>query len=212
MTTEQTAHATQTAAEAVTTETPSTEAQTPATQTQATTETKAVEAKAEEIKPTEAPAKVIPEKYEFQVPDGSLLTKEEIIKAEAFAKEKGMSQEEAQVYLQGEHEKFQQVFEARKAAFDQQVESWKKESMNDPEIGGDNFAKNMEFAKRAIEKHGSPEMIELLNQTGLGNHRSFVKFFAKYGAEFADDQAVAPNAHGTIEDRMARLYPTMIKN
>lgn len=211
MTTENTANATQGAETTVSQETPATETQSTETQPKATTETQAQETKVEEQKTQEQSAKVIPEKYDFKVPEGSLLTQEEIQKAESYAKEKGMSQEEAQSYLQSEHDKFQSVFEARKSAFDKQVESWKETSMKDPEIGGENFAKNMEYAKRAIEKHGSPEMAELLNQSGLGNHPEFVRFFSKYGKEMADDVAVIPNTQSNEIDRMARLYPTMTK-
>lgn len=211
MTTENPANATQGAETPVSQETPSTPTTATETPSKATTEGNAQEAKVEETKTAEEPAKVVPEKYDFKIPEGSLLTQEEVAKAEAYAKEKGMTQEEAQSFLQSEHDKFQDVFNARKVAFDKQVESWKEASLKDPEIGGENFAKNMEYAKRAVEKHGSPEMAELLNQSGLGNHPSFVKFFANYGKEMADDTVEIPNAQGLESDPNKRMYPTMFK-
>lgn len=171
------------------------------------TQTKPETKQAEDPKPE----KVVPEKYELKLAEGSFLKPADIERISAVAKEKGLSNEEAQALLDGEHSQSQSFFAARKAEYDKQVEGWKQITSSDPEFGGDNFAKSAEQAKRAIEKYGTPELQDLMDSSGFGNHPEVFKFFAKLGKEAADDSFVKPGANVAQESREDRLYPSMNK-
>lgn len=157
--------------------------------------------------------KVVPEKYELKLADGSFLKPADIERISATAKEKGLSNEEAQALLDGEHAQSQAFFDARKAEYQKQVEGWKEAVASDPEFGGDNFAKSAEQAKRSIEKYGTPELQNLMDSSGFGNHPEVFKFFAKLGKESADDTFVKPGALVSKNEmsREDKLYPTMAK-
>jgi hypothetical protein len=58
---------------------------------------------------------------------------------------------------------------------------WIDETKADKEIGGDKLDATLATAKRALDAYGSPQFIEMLNQSGLGNHPEVVRFCAKVG-------------------------------
>ena len=43
-----------------------------------------------------SPAKIVPEKYDLKIPDGALITPADVERIATFAKERGLSNEEAQ--------------------------------------------------------------------------------------------------------------------
>jgi len=80
---------------------------------------------------------------------------------------------------------------------------------------GDNFNSNLELARRAFMNFATPEAVEVIEQTGLGNHPEILKVFSQVGALLQEDsilpgssQAVLggmnpANAQQTINDRMS---------
>lgn len=52
---------------------------------------------------------------------------------------------------------------------------------------GSNYARNVAYAQRTVQQVGGDEIKQLLDDTGLGNHPAFVRFFAKIGKELAED-------------------------
>jgi len=63
------------------------------------------------------------------------------------------------------------------------------------EWGGD-YDKNMDFARRAFGRYASPEALELMETTGLGNHPEILKIFSKIGEQLSEEQLLPGNASG----------------
>lgn len=168
---------------------------TPATETPA--KEPAPDAPASE--PTKEPAKepekakpVAPEKYDLKLPSGSLLEKSAVERIASYAKERGLSQEDAQSLLERESQAVSGFAEAQRAELEGKVESWKQEVEDDKEIGGAAFKQNVELAHRVLARYGSPSLRQALNETGLGNHPELVRVFVRIGKAMADDQLVMP--------------------
>ena len=61
--------------------------------------------------------------------------------------------------------------------------------------GGD-YDKNMDYARRAFGRYASPEALELMENTGLGNHPEMLKLFSKIGEQLSEEQLLPGNASG----------------
>lgn len=158
---------------------------------------------------TEAPPqRVVPEKYELKLPEGSLLAPEHVAEVSAFAKEKALTNDEAQAVLERENAVVASYVEGKNKETETEVNSWLEAVKTDKEIGGDSFAKNAELAKRVIEKFGSKEFKEALNSTGLGNHPELVRVFVRIGKQLAEDVLELPGNPPVEEKSLAELlYP-----
>lgn len=143
---------------------------------------------AEAPKPPETPKepeRVVPERYELKVPDGSFLDQKSVERIEAYAKAHKLTQAEASDLLKNQNDDVTAVMHERKAM-------WLEETKADREIGGANLQKNVETAKTFLDKHMAPELRQELDRTGYGNNRHFMKFILDMAKRSANDQAVMP--------------------
>jgi hypothetical protein len=172
------------------------------TEVAVSTDGAAAEVKVEgsEVKPdAEKPQgeeKVVPEKYELKLPEGSLLDQTAIDRIAQIAKEHKLSNEEAQGELEREHEAVASFVEGQQAAFQKQTQAWFETCQNDKDVGGVAFKENAEIAKRAIEHFFDGETKKILNETGWGNHPDLFKGFVKLGRMLSDDKLVMPQSQG----------------
>lgn len=165
----------------------------PATETAQTTETKADEPQ-------------VPESYEFQMPEGVTLDKAAADEFTAIAKDLKLNQEQAQKVADIGAKMAQRQAEAHVRT----VEGWIGEIKADKDFGGDKFDANMAVSRKALETFGSPELKDMLNATGLGNHPALIKAFFKAGQAISEDRFVtgaAPN--GSQSDPAKRFFPNM---
>lgn len=157
-------------------------------------------AKADPVKDVVPPAeKVVPEKYDIKLPEGSKIDPGALPKIEELAKAQGLSNEEAQKAvnnlsaLAGQFQ--EQAAKSHEQVQAQNIENakagWLKQSQADPEIGGDKFNESVNYAKRALTKINDPELIKILNDSGLGNHPAVIRSYAKLGRQLADDKSVS---------------------
>jgi len=156
----------------------------------------ATETKKEETKPAEV-------KYDLKLPEKSPLDAAHVEKIAAFAKERGFSQEQAQAVLERESAIVAEQAERQKAAVAEKVNSWLPMAKTDKEIGGEAFAQNAEIAKRVVERFGTPEFKQALNETGLGNHPELVRVFVRIGKQMTEDQLVLPGSQVRSEPKGA---------
>jgi len=158
---------------------------TPQADSNATTDT----TQASTEKPTEQEKPI-----ELKLPEGSLLTAEELADISTYAKEKGLSQDVAQELLVRESEVVAEFHAKQVEQFQAKREEWKNQVVADKELGGNNLQKNVELAHRALEKFGSPALKEELEKTGYGNHPEIVRLFSKIGQVMANDVIMAQNS------------------
>ncbi len=155
--------------------------------------------------PTEpVAAPVVPEKYDLKVPDGSTVDPALVDRTAAKARALGLTNEAAQKLFDSEvkdataQATAQQAAltkaqeDSRKALLDawapngvewkKQQDDWTKLSKADPTIGGEKFNQAVESAGQAVERFGDPELKQMLEETGFGQHPVVLRFLSKIGA------------------------------
>lgn len=120
-----------------------------------------------------------PEKYEdFKVPEGFTAPIEEFT---SFAKEMNMSQENAQKVVDFFTNTYAPKLETMRQ---EQIKGWREESEKQ-------FKKeDIEIANKGLAAFTSPELKQLLNETGLGNHPQMVKLFNLIGTKISESNLI----------------------
>ena len=159
-------------------------------------------------KQTEKDAKPgAPEKYEFKAPDGMDLDTEAVAAFEPLARELNLSQEAAQ--------KLVDIYASRMSAFAsaqqeqalQQRQGWEAAVRSDKDLGGQNLESTLNAGKQALKQFGTPELVNLLNHTGLGSNPEFVRFCATVGKAMAEDTFHRGGSGSVAGDPSQRLFP-----
>jgi hypothetical protein len=146
-----------------------------------------------------------PESYTFAAPEGVTLDTAAVEEFSAIAKELGLEQGKAQAIADVAVKMQQRQAEAQQAL----VTSWVEQVKVDKEIGGDKFAENLAVARKALETFGTPELQDVLNMTGLGNHPEVIRAFYKAGKAISEDRFIPGSPKGPEMDLAKRMFPTM---
>lgn len=160
--------------------------------------TKTPETKNEEANPAEAD-----KPYEFKLPEGIEVDSAEAESFSAIAKELKLPQEAAQKIVDFAVAREAKMIETRNAA----VAAWAESVKTDKDIGGDKLAENLATARKAIDL-GPPELKELLNASGFGNHPAIVKWAVAVGKALSEDRFVSGTKApaGAEKSAAERLY------
>lgn len=135
-----------------------------------------------------------PEEYDLKLPEDSQLDPSVTEEIADFAREQGFSNEQAQALLDRESNAVASYIEAQDEQVKEIRESWLGTSEKDKEIGGDGFKENVELAKRAVDKYGSDEFRQALDETGFGNHPEVLRTFVRIGKAMGEDNIVSPGS------------------
>lgn len=151
-----------------------------------------------------------PESYQFELPEGFELNGEVAEQFTAWAKDLDLPQDKAQAVAAMGAELVQKAQAAQQEAWQAQVADWRKEVETDKEVGGPALAENLGFAARAIDTF-APELREVLDSSGLGNHPVLVKAFIRIGKAISEDRLVggAQQSPSVSADPAKRLFPNM---
>lgn len=151
-----------------------------------------------------------PETYaDFTLPEGVEMDAEFLAEAAPVFKELNLTQEQAQKLVDLEAARVQAGQQAQAEAFSQLMDSWKQSSLKDKEFGGDKFNENIALARSALDKFGTSELKQLLEDHGVGNHPEMIRFMVKVGQLTAEDRPGAASGPTVPEkDRVAILYGT----
>lgn len=151
-----------------------------------------------------------PETYaDFALPEGVQMNDAVLTEAAPLFKEMGLNQEQAQKFVDLFASEVQAGEDRQVEAFNQLMTDWREKSANDQEFGGDKFEESVGIARSAIDKFGTPELKQLLEDHGVGNHPEVIRFMVKVGRLTNED---VPGSSGSptskAEDRVSILYPT----
>ena len=125
-----------------------------------------------------------PEKYDWKNPEGKEYDPAFLDEYGKVAKELDLSQGKAQELI----DKMTPVVQQRQTeAIQKEIKQWEETSRNDQEFGGNNLSENLGVAKTALDKYGTPELKQLMNQSGLGNHPEVIRFFYRVGKAIGVD-------------------------
>lgn len=147
-----------------------------------------------------------PEKYEFKAPEGREFDAKVLEQFSEVAKELNLSEADAQKVIDkiapALAAKQTEVLEAARV-------QWETDAKGDKEFGGDKLTENLAVAKKALDKFGTPELRELLNTSGLGNHPEIIRAFYRAGKAISEDKFVGGNpSPGDGKSLADRLYST----
>jgi hypothetical protein len=133
-------------------------------------------------------------KYDLKLPENHVLGDGAVERIASYAKEKGLSQEQAQSLLERENGAAQSYASRQMEQYNKTVDSWAKMVETDTEIGGQNFKQNIELASQVVKRYGSESLVKALKDTGYGNHPELVRVFARIGKAMSPDQLVLPGS------------------
>lgn len=150
-----------------------------------------------------------PDTYaDFAMTEGVTVDSELLAEAAPIFKELGLTQEQAQKLVDFQAKQVQASSQSQVDAFNQLMNDWQEQAKNDKEFGGDKFEENIGIARSAIDKFGTPELKQLLEEHGVGNHPEVIRFMVKVGKLTAED---VPGGTTTptskAQDRVSLLYP-----
>lgn len=174
----------------------------------AITDEKPAEGVEVEAKPDE-PVTGAPEKYELKLPEDSKLDESEVQKTADYAKSQGFTQEQAQKHLESRSEAVSAHMTKLVNVFEKESNDWIGKVKTDKEIGGDKFNESMETVKRYIDKYGSPEFKQFVEQVPHRNHPEFVRFFVKAAqdSKIMEDKLIMTGDQGPSKKSAAQaLY------
>lgn len=156
--------------------------------------------------------------YEFKAPEGMQLDKTALDEFTAVAKELKLAPEAAQKAVDVAVKMQQRQIEAHT----KQVDAWAEEVSTGktadgkdlPEHlrvpGGDKLPETLATCKKAMAL-GPPELKQLLNDSGFGNHPAIVKFMHTVGKALSEDRFIPGGAPNTAGDPALSMYPSMKK-
>lgn len=158
---------------------------------------------------TDASSQTPPDTYaDFVMPEGVELDQGLLDSATPILQKYKVSQEDAQGLADAIAKQVQASSESQVDAFNQLMNDWQEQSKNDKEFGGDKFEENVAVARSAIDKFGTPELKQLLEEHGVGNHPEVIRFMVKVGKLTAEDVpggTTTPTSKS--QDRVSLLYP-----
>lgn len=129
--------------------------------------------------------KVIPEKYDLKLPDGSLLDADHLDSISSLAKEKKLSNEEAQAILERDHAVLSAFEDRKRQEAEVMKDEWAKSAQSDKEYGGEKYKESIALARRVLNQFGSNALKEQLNSSGLGNHPELIRLMVRIGKEIS---------------------------
>lgn len=144
--------------------------------------------------------------YDLKLDGDSKLKQEDLDGIVEFSKKHGLSNDVATELLKEKDSIVNGFLNQLKSNHEKQVNEWLETSKNDSEIGGENLKETAELAKRAIEQFGSDSLLDLLDQSGYGNHPEVLRIFSKVGKLIQDDKIIMPGKSGVQRSKADILY------
>ena len=133
----------------------------------------------------------------------------------AVASELKLSQDQAQKIVDLYAQRQAAYAQEEQNKFDQMLVDWKEKIEKHREFGGANLEKSIGAVGRFMKIFGSPELVKVLNDTGLGNNPDVFAAFVKAGRAISEDSR--PNTTNSLNvrdmsdgGRARRLYPGMV--
>lgn len=134
-----------------------------------------------------------PEKYDFTAPEGLSYDETILSNFSEVAKELNLPQAQAQKVL----DKMAPVIAQRQQEqFQAARQQWAEESRADQEFGGDKLQENLGHAKRAMDTFATPELRQMLDDSGFGNNPEVIRLFVRVGKAIGEDGIVTGKPAG----------------
>lgn len=152
--------------------------------------------------------------YDLKLPENSPLDATHLDEVKAMAKELGLSQEAAQKLVERDNALLSKSQQQTQAMMSEAVARWADDAKADKEIGGANLQASITDAKTALDKFGTPEFKNMLNQSGVGNHPELIRLLSKVGKAMREDKMITGSSKPvqTHQSFAEAFYPGMAKS
>lgn len=149
-----------------------------------------------------------PEKYEdFNLPEGMSVEDSTLQSFLPLAKELNLDQGQAQKLVDYEAGRVQEMIDTQEQVWSDLRQEWRTAVKSDKEIGGPAFDESLAASKTFLRKYGTPELMEALNSTGMGDHPEFIRAFARAGKAMKEDSLSTGTATEVKLSPEEILYP-----
>ena len=119
----------------------------------------------------------------------------------------GFTKETAQKFIDFETGRQKALMDAIKSENDKQLDEWEAAAKADKDFGGDKFDQSLVAAQEALDKLGTPELRDMLKQTGLGSHPEVIRLFVKLAPMVREERPGTGGLGGGKEpSRLELLY------
>ena len=161
--------------------------------------------------PEEKPEASLPEKYEFNCPEGVSIDETAVEEITPILKELKCDAKTAQKLADLHFKQLKAVIDKQNAEFDNTKKEWAKQLKTDSEIGGPDLNNNITYGVRLLNRFGSQDLKNLLVDTGLDRNPAMVRFLVKVGKELGEDSWVDSGRQGaaraeTVSDVAKLLF------
>jgi hypothetical protein len=151
-----------------------------------------------------------PDAYELKLPEGATLADDDRAAFEQLCRELDLSQDTAQALLERQLDAQRQAREAAFAEMQSVQDAWRAAQARDKEFGGQALDANLATAVKALSRFGTPELVQLLNESRLGDHPEVVRAFYRIGKALEEDRFTPPAGEANGRKNVAeRLYPNL---
>lgn len=146
--------------------------------------------------------------------DGIQIAQEDFDSLQQTFQEQGLdlNQETAQKLVDFEQQRMQKMMQSQQEQHQQRIRDWEQQTRTDEELGGDSFDENQVAAQEAFNALASPELKELFEQTGIGNHPEVFRLFHKLAPMVREErpglqgQSANKGTESQEQSRLNRLY------
>lgn len=142
----------------------------------------------------------VPEKYELTMPEGWTLDEEGLAELTPIMQKLKATNEQVQAVADIYVKRLAAAREAQLEEDRRQLDAWKKEILEDPEVGGKDLKENLAAVSRVLAKYAGPEFVEFLDRSNLGNYPPFVKAMVKMAKDLSDDRMIPDGRAGSGGD------------
>lgn len=151
---------------------------------------------------------------ELKLPEGSSLDATYLEQTKAMAKDLGLTQEAAQKLVERDNAMMAGFVQQHQTKWNEQVVQWEGVVKSDKEIGGNNFQSSVSDARTALDKFGTPEFKQMLNQSGYGNHPELIRLLSRVGKAMREDKMVTTSSQPARDQKSfaEAFYPSMSAN
>lgn len=154
--------------------------------------------------PAEPVEKIVPDSYVLEAPVNVVMDDEITELFTTTSKELKLSQEEATKMAEVGFK----ILEKQHDAAIAEVAKWKQTVETDPVLGGANLVASQDVAEAGVDAIASPELKQLLIETGMSNHPEVFKAFHKLGMMIKDDSFVSGGSRSATTEttRAQRMF------
>lgn len=141
----------------------------------------------------------------FDLPEGVEIDSEVMSNAAELFKDAGLTKEQAQKFVD-----MQVALNEKSNASNEAVRNdWADKAKSDKEYGGDKFNESVGIAMQAVEKFGTPELKQMLNETGVGNHPEMIRLLKRVGDLTREDNPTNVNGTPPVKEKstLEIMYP-----